>query len=340
MKIRAFSIVVISLITIFFILIRIYIFAKNSNVVNNKNIWWSKEWVTQKKNNGFIKKAYYSGSEFRFSFKGSKSLLISVNVGEDREKQAEFMLLVDDKEYLISNPNVNSKRIGVVFEGSDVNSAHTARGIYYCTGMISSCEVFVKEIRLEGGGLLHQNYSGQKVVGVLGDSISLIYGSENYSSLLSKKINYQLHNASSWGGTLSQDGGKKPAILTYKERLIEYKPDLVIIALGMNDVFFVPIESFKKDYEKLIYDIKYYLPKSKIVAMGVFPGKNLSENFDKIISLNSIVKDVALEDNVNFFDTISWLDESYYGDRLHPNVEGEAEIANRIYTYLMQNKLL
>lgn len=341
MKIKAFSIVAISLITFFLILITICIFTKNSNVVNSKNIWWSNEWATEEKGGDFLKKANYSGSEVKFSFRGSKSLSISINVGEDREKQAEFMLLVDDKEYLITNPNINSKRIGVVFEGSDIDGIHAVRGIFYCTGMLSPCEIFIKEIKLEGGYLLPQNYSGQKVVGVLGDSISLIYGKENYASLLSKRINYQLHNASSWGESLSQDSGKKSAILTYKDRLIKYKPDLAIIALGTNDVIFsVSIESFKKDYEKLISDLKYFLPKSKIIAMGISPGKNLEANFDKINAFNKIIENSALDKRIYFFEVANWLKDNYYGDQLHPNIEGQAEMADRLYIYLMQNKLL
>lgn len=140
---------------------------------------------------------------------------------------------------------------------------------------------------------------------------------------------------------MTKEGGKGPAVVRYKEQIIKYKPDLIVIFLGANDLgYLLPLDLFGKDYNSVLKDLKKELPKSRIVTVGILPGKKAI--YDQVIlnRFNMTIQSIALENRVDYVDPQGWLEENDYLDLVHPNIEGEAKIADKLYTYLVQNDLL
>ena len=71
--------------------------------------------------------------------------------------------------------------------------------------------------------------SNKKVLSILGDSISTIYGKENYSFMLADSLDYELHNASVLSSTVSKISDVDNAIKRYKKDMMSFKSDMIII---------------------------------------------------------------------------------------------------------------
>lgn len=140
---------------------------------------------------------------------------------------------------------------------------------------------------------------------------------------------------------MTKEDGKGPAVVRYKEQIIRYKPDLIVVFLGANDLAYSLMpDLFSKDYDSVIKDFKKELPKSRIVTVGILPGKKTTYDRGSLEKFNMVIQSIALENRVDYVDPQGWLEEDDYLDSIHPNMGGEAKIADKLYTYLVQNDLL
>ena len=308
------------------------------NVLSDKAIYWSDEWQKKKQGNEVLLYSNSANSEFSFAFKGSKSIGFRIH-SKEKDPNIELAVKIDNKFYNITNPNINDKRLVVVPE--DIKAMHTVEGKVYCISGLAKCNVEMKEILLEGGNIYHWNFENKKVLGIIGDSLSLILLSANYTAILADSMGYRLVNASRWGTTAGVDQGKFPAVSRYKKDLIAYKPDVVIVFLGINDVYFgSSIESFQQDYEVLLKGIKNNLPKAKIIAVGILPGKQADEYMYRINEFNGVIQKLAQEQRVQFADPAEWLTEEDYDDQIHPNAKGEQKIADNLTKLFQKNNII
>ncbi len=104
-------------------------------------------------------------------------------------------------------------------------------------------------------------------------------------------------------------GGSKVTDLfdRYEEQVIQEKPDILTILIGVNDVWHelithsgTPIDVFEKTYFELVNNIKEKLPKTKIIIMEPFflygdATKDIWEPFQEVLKYAAISKKVAEE---------------------------------------------
>ena len=102
----------------------------------------------------------------------------------------------------------------------------------------------------------------------------------------------------------------------FEEEALELKPDVISLMVGTNDVgeyFFdfspkcgISAEKYEKIYRILIAEIKERLPKTEIVVCEPFvlPVGRVKENWKKwwpkVVKMQQIVKDLAVEQNLIF----------------------------------------
>jgi len=124
--------------------------------------------------------------------------------------------------------------------------------------------------------------------------------------------------------------------------LINLKPDIMSILIGVNDVWHelayengVAPDKFKKIYSMLIEEVKEALPDIKIMILEPFvlEGPATAENIDKfseVYEMAKVAKEVAEKYNLVFiplqekFDEATKLAEPTYwlGDGVHPTPKG------------------
>jgi len=310
------------------------------NYVKDTNIIWSDEWESATINDEPTMLSIFPGSEFSFTFTDAKSIGFRVNT-DDIENSTILFITIDGKTYALSNPNINDKRLSIVIPESKRKFKHEVNAKMYCIVGVSTCKVNISEIFLEEGSIItSEKKSEKKTIGILGDSLSLIELQNNYSASLADSFGYHLHNASYWGGTIGTDKGKFAAVSRYKKDLVKYKPDIVIIFLGINDVHYSSSpELFRRDYNQIVKGIKKDLPKTRILAVSILPGKDLDVNNDEIVAFNSIIKEIAQEQKINYVDATNWLNPDDYADQLHPNYKGEGSLAVKLRTYLIDHNI-
>lgn len=329
------------------ILLSSFLFLKNrskpaNNIISDAQIWWSNEWETIRSDKNIEKTTKFFGSEFRFRVKGGNSLSFRA-LTDDINDQTFIDIQLDGKNYNLGNYNLNDKRLTVLFNPSDSSKTHNIRGIYYCISGISTCNLRLKEILLDGGSIIPTSETNIKTLGILGDSISLSEADRNYSAILASMINYHLHNAAFWRGTVGVTDGRNPAVLRYKKDIVRYKPDLIIIFIGVNDsissISSISADSFKKDYDAVIKGIKSGLPNTKIVLVKILPGK-YNDNFERNNTFNNVIESLSEDNHVYVVNTAGWLDAEDYANSLHPTAFGQDKLASKLYNFLKQNNLL
>lgn len=118
---------------------------------------------------------------------------------------------------------------------------------------------------------------------------------------------------------------------TIREAVEHFKPEMMIITLGMRQLSMMNEELFKSEYRDLVTGIQEVSPETKIILNSIFPvAAKLDRsvvNFtnDMVSTTNSWVHDIAEETGVHYLDSYSLLlDEDGYmvaeyakGDGLH-----------------------
>lgn len=309
-------------------------FNKQHSVIGDKSIYWSNEWVVKKTKETLDKYTIFSGSELDFDFVNVSEFKIT-GTTTNTDDDASVVIYRDGKEFPIK---VDDLKKGKVVAGDTDNKKHSFRLIFYCRGY-NPCDLHITDIEMNGGALLAPGKKPTKTLGVVGDSISLLYAKDNYSSILSSEILYHLHNASVWGRSLAHTGTISPAVDEISKSLLPYKPDLVIIMLGTNDILENIAESeFLDDYKNLINQIQISLPKVKIIVVSILPGKTHQ------LSQTSNLWNQDIHNNLStdtfYVDDSKLLNENDYLDAFHPNINGQKKMAEFLKNYLVAHHLL
>ena len=317
------KIVLISLlVTLFFVLLFICskIVEGQKNVNNQKEIYTGIGWRDNK--------SQYSGSELSFSFSNSKSISFEFNTLSKADQGVQ--IYIDKDVYFMSSPNLHAQKLTI---NVDKNQPHVVTVRHVCSYIIHPCEITVKGIYVDWGAKFTHYQARTKSLSVLGDSISTLYGKDNYTQILSDSLGYELHNASINGSTLSKISGVSNGINRYKKDLLDYKSNAIIIFLGTNDVSHnVPLETFEKDYSKIVSDIKEHQSNSKIFLAGILKRNDIDDNL--IQSYNAVIKKISENNDVNFVDTINWLEQSDLTDGIHPSIGSQKKISDNFYHVL------
>ncbi|HSD98632.1 MAG TPA: GDSL-type esterase/lipase family protein [Patescibacteria group bacterium] len=306
---------------------------KQHSVIGDKSIYWSNEWVVKKTKETLEKHTIFSGSELDFDFVNVSEFRIT-GTTTNTDDDASVVIYRDGKEF---PTKVDDLKKGKVVLGDTDNKKHSFRLIFYCRGY-NPCNFTLTNLTARGGKIL-QPSGPMKTLGVLGDSISLLYAQDNYSSILSRNIFYHLHNASVWGRDLSHAGKTAPAVRLFEKSLLPYKPNIVLISLGTNDVLdSVSEEDFINDFKKIIDRTAEALPNAKIVVLSILPGK--THQLEKTTKQWDADMQQLLSDTVYFVDATDLLTPADYLDAIHPNVSGQEKIANFLTKSLVAHKLL
>lgn len=306
---------------------------RERNVVDDKKIVWSPEWRNIKGETGKITE--YSGSSFIFAFRGSKSLHISLSTLSE-EQNVKLQVNLNGRDLFLENPNINQKEFAIKIPAENRNDIQIARVTWFCTGSVGSCENKIQTVLLDDGWLLDVPEEKKRSLAILGDSVSLARLDKNYSAIVANQIGYRLHNASVWGGTVGSTNGKKPAIFRYQSDIISYKPDLVIIFMGINDVNQrLSTKEFKDSYEKIVEGIISSLPQAKILTVGMLQGEDSSLDSNLKNQFNAIIQDIASRKKIFYLNSNTWLSADDYDDQFHPNISGQEKIAKNIINFIV-----
>lgn len=197
-----------------------------------------------------------------------------------------------------------------------------------------------------------QLWGQKKKVACVGNSVTWGYELPNretecYPNQLGMLLGsgYEVMNFGVSGSTLLRNGHRP----YYKEKAfadaIAYKPDVVVISLGLNDTdprdwpdFH---DQFIPDYHKLIASFKEANPNAEIWVCQVTPIFPWHPRFrtgtrDWYWQIQNAIKVVAEGTNSRLIDLYSPLHNrpDLFKDALHPNAEGAKIIATTVYGYL------
>ncbi|WP_183565647.1 GDSL-type esterase/lipase family protein [Mucilaginibacter sp. SP1R1] len=159
--------------------------------------------------------------------------------------------------------------------------------------------------------------------------------------------NYVVNNFGVSGATLLRNGNfpywNAPA---YQEAL-KSNPDIVFIDLGGNDSKLINrshYHEFEGDYHALINSFKQLPSHPRIVLLLAMPSfeKDTTGIYDPVIvnQINPHIRQVAYDEKLEVIDMHSLLvnHEAWTPDRVHPNVQGSALAAKRLYDVVVQQR--
>jgi len=283
------------------------------NVLNNDSINRGVGW----KNN----QSFYSGSELSFISNNSRDISFEFDTNSKADQGAE--IIIDEKKYSISSPDLKNQKLSITV---DKNKSHAVTVRHFCFFFYDQCQITLRGIYVRNGAKIFSYKTHYKILSVLGDSISTIYGKDNYSQLVANDLGYELHNARITQSTVSDVPGVNSAMKRYKKDLMSFKSDAIIIFLGTNDVAkSVSPNVFENDYLNMVSDLKRFDLKGKIFLVGALRRNDIEAS--KLQNYNNIVKSVAEKNNVYFIDSFYWLDDKDFSDDIHPSVESQKKLA-------------
>ncbi len=313
-------------------------------IVGSSRIQWSKGWKKMASGNLWSKDITYQatlgGSEFNFKLIDTKKIRFYLETS-NKDSLVGLEVWLDGKNFDFSYPNIKPEQTIVEVEDSQKNKIHQIRGRVYCFIIpATSCDLRIKSIEIdESARLLSSGRNKKKTLSILGDSISGVWGNKNYTYKLSDMIGYYLINASFNGSTMSEDEATFSGLLRIKDEIIAYKPDLLVIFLGTNDLGHkITLESFSRDYEKTANILKKELPKTNVVLLGLLPRVDYTQ--EEIASFSAVIKNIASKYKFYYTDTYNWLHEKDFYDGIHPSIDAQTKLAELVYNYLKDSNLL
>ena len=290
------------------------------NKINDREISWGIGW------NKHI--SQYSGSELGFTMENSPTL--SFEIQSDSMADQGLQIFIDNTPNTLNlpltKPNIKKLTLNI-----DKKKSHVVSLRYFCTYLYHPCTITLNGIYAEGQARLLPYEVNKKIVSILGDSVSTIYGQKNYSFKLADNLGFQLHNASILGSTVSKVDGMDSAINRYTKDLEPFKSDITIVFLGTNDVGNnVPTDIFEHDYSKIVKDIKDFNHNGKLFLVGPLYRRDIQMNV--LENYNNIIKKIAEEQHLYFIETLNWLSPDDFSDAIHPSVESQDKIASHFYS--------
>ncbi len=286
---------------------------RDINIITNKLVDRGVGWKDNQ--------SLYAGSELNLIFINSSEISFEFDTNSKADQGVE--IFVNKKEYSISSPNIESQKLSIKV---DKKKQHTITVKHFCSYLYDPCQIILKGIYLNRDAKLLPYQHHDKILSILGDSISTIYGKENYAQTLAEDLKYELHNASIMGSTVSKVKGADNAILRYKKDLMNFKSDIAIIFLGTNDAHAnIPLDTFEQGYLRIISDLKSYNPKGKIFLVGILPRKDIDN--DILENYNAIIQKLADSHKIMYINPSLWLTENDFSDAIHPSFEAQEKIA-------------
>ena len=201
-----------------------------------------------------------------------------------------------------------------------------------------------------------------KNIGMIGDSIAHGYYDEQnlgWFARLGEMIlsshpgEYVFNNMSQSGDNIADTTNR--AIYEVLSRQF----DLIIVNTGINDLRRRKNSELQLDFSegvRIMYWNKLLdilaLSRAKIVVLDLTPvienryteQASLVRYNSDVERYNEIIKHICQQKNIKFFERYStWKDrdlEKLYKDATHPNSEGHQIMAEEVYNYLNENKLL
>lgn len=219
------------------------------------------------------------------------------------------------------------------------------------TIFISNCSNFLvreeKNIVQNNTSVTHLNSQAQSttinkqiepiVINAFGDSLTAGYGvntESSYPKVLEKKLkengyNYKVINSGVSGETTGD-------ALKRVNRVLDSKPEIIILTLGANDAFRnVSINKVRENLSQMIE--KFQANKIKVILGGMyaprFLGKDYYTEFDKIYP--ELAKKYSLILIPFFLNGVAMHSELNLADGAHPNANGyKLIVENNIWQYL------
>lgn len=141
---------------------------------------------------------------------------------------------------------------------------------------------------------------------------------------------------------LTGKGGEKTKWLldNIDDRVLKYNPDLVIVSMAANDIFYnVPVDEFEKNYRSIIENIKNQNKKCEIVILTSPLMDTFSESDQKCY--NDIQLKLAREFNCYYVDLIEVFRNTpiseWRFDNVHFSKEGNTILANYMLNLILTN---
>ena len=178
---------------------------------------------------------------------------------------------------------------------------------------------------------------------------------QNFTNMLKQEFhakNFSIINKGICGNTI------EGLNLRWKWDVINQKPDLLFILIGINDVHITQahplpedqrITHFESLYSSLILKTKEVLPGCTIVLLSPFyicrnkknPVRITTEKYRKTIQSLSILHKLSFIDLHNLFQTelIEGNEEKWSRDKVHPTPEGHYFIAGEIFKFFKESSL-
>lgn len=227
---------------------------------------------------------------------------------------------------------------------------------YFCYICLSSAHntfmktpyrlIFLISMMLTG----FHSYAGVPVrVACIGDSVTYGYGiedrsSDSYPAQLQTLLgsNYEVRNFGHNGATLLNRGHRPYTSLPEYVESLEFKADLVVIHLGLNDTdprnWPNYSEDFISDYKKLIEDYRNANPSAGIWICLMTPIMHGHHRFqsgtrDWHVQEQRAIRQIAATSGVGLIDLYSplFIRPDLFADNLHPDAEGAGIIARTVY---------
>lgn len=170
----------------------------------------------------------------------------------------------------------------------------------------------------------------------------------SYPSRLATKLGggYEVRNFGKSGATLLRKGDLPYWTSTEYKDALAFNPNIVFIKLGTNDSKPVNrnhLKEFAQDYKDLIASFQNLPSKPRVVILLPVPvfSTDTTSITARDVELRIIpaARQVAYETGVEVINLYNYLIDApqMFPDKVHPNVEGAGEIANRVAAYLQQN---
>ena len=168
---------------------------------------------------------------------------------------------------------------------------------------------------------------------VIGDSITYGYGCNNvwHSHF---PDSFEVVNLGVSGCDLQRSTARNNSVYD-RVTDIPLDSDIIYIFAGTNDFgHSLPLDTYKRDYNAVIYYIKNYIPNAKIYVMT--PVRRVSNTLDKrghtLKDFKDIVMNLKGVTHINLYDNVDLITDDL-PDGLHPNDAGQLKIYNEVIKY-------
>jgi len=299
-------------------------------LLTDRNVSYSSEWnlSVDPATGAVYRNARFGGSRVTFAVRNADSLFLKAESMNKVEGEQILRIRTGNREYRFASPFTE-----MGFELPLGQGQQTVVIDLICKSALVPCDVRLTRFNVEGGETAPEAHKDMPVFAVFGDSIATSYGEQNFTYRLADRLGYRLHNASVFGSTLLPASGWDHAGGRVDRDIIRFKPDLVLLFIGTNDLAqLVPAEVFGKAYRELIAAIRTGSPETDIIAAGILPRYDLP--VFAVRAYNEEIRAAAAAFELPFIDTTSWLKKSDYSDDVHPSKDAEEKLSDRFYETL------